>query len=39
MPLATNPNRKFEIVLKSDMSLPKEKQPVFIFRYLSVDEW
>jgi len=39
MPLATNPKARFEVVLNSDAGLPKDDQPVFIFRYLSVDEW
>jgi len=39
MPLATNPKAIFEVVLNSDAGLPKDDQPVFIFRYLSVDEW
>lgn len=39
MPLATRPNQTYEIVLSTDAGLPKEKQPVFIFRFLSIEEW
>lgn len=39
MPLATNPNATYELVLSTDAELPKEKQPVFIFRYLNITEW
>ncbi|GAH55088.1 unnamed protein product [marine sediment metagenome] len=39
MPLATRPNAMYEVVLSSDAELPKENQPVFIFRYLSILEW
>lgn len=39
MPLATRPNQKYEVVLSTDVDLPKEKQPVFIFRYLSIKKW
>jgi len=39
MPLATRPNATYKIVLSTDRDLPKEKQPVFVFRYLSILEW
>lgn len=39
MPLATRPNQTYEIVLSTDADLPKDKQPVFIFRYVSIEEW
>lgn len=39
MPLATRPNAKFEVVLSTDLHLPKEEQPVFIFRYTNCIEW
>lgn len=39
MPLATRPNATYEIVLSTDAHLPKNKQPVFVFRYLSIIEW
>jgi len=39
MPLATNPNATYKIVLSTDTYLPEEERPVFIFRYLSATEW
>ena len=39
MPLATRPNQKYEFVLSTDMELPEESRPVFIFRYLNVLDW
>jgi len=39
MPLATRPNQRYEIVLSTDADLPKEKRPVFVFRYLNIIEW
>ncbi len=39
MPLATRPDARYETVLTTDKHLPKDKQPVFVFRYLSVIEW
>ena len=39
MPLATRPNQTYEVVLSTDSQLPKEKQPVFIFRYVNCIEW
>lgn len=39
MPLATHPNATYEVVLSTDSKLPKEKQPVFVFRYLSITDW
>lgn len=39
MPLATRPNATFEVVLSTDKDLPKAKQPVFVFRYVSIAEW
>lgn len=39
MPLATHPDAIYEVVLSTDKHLPKDKQPVFVFRYLSVMEW
>ena len=39
MPLATHPNATYKIVLSTDAHLPKDKQPIFIFRYLSVIDW
>ena len=35
MPLATNPNALFEVVLESDKELPEDKKPVFIYRFLT----
>lgn len=39
MPLATHPNATYEIVLTTDMHLPEDERPVFVFRYLSIIEW
>ncbi len=39
MPLATRPNATYELVLSTDAHLPKDKQPMFIFRYLNIIEW
>lgn len=39
MPLATHPNATYEIVLTTDAHLPKNEQPVFVFRYLNIIEW
>jgi len=39
MPLATRPNATYEIVLSTDEHLSNDKQPVFVFRYLSIIEW
>ena len=39
MPLATRPNVTYEIVLSTDKHLPKDKQPVFVFRYLDIIAW
>lgn len=39
MPLATRPNATYEMVLSTDANLPKNKQPVFVFRHLSILEW
>ena len=39
MPLATHPNATYEVVLSNDSNLPKNKRPVFVFRYLSVADW
>ncbi len=39
MPLATHPNATYETVLSTDAHLPKNKQPVFVFRYLSIIDW
>ena len=39
MPLVTHPNATYEVVLSSDSNLPKNKQPVFVFRYLSIADW
>jgi hypothetical protein len=35
MPLAVNPNKRYVYVLESDRGIEKEKQPTFIFRYLT----
>ena len=39
MPLGTRPNQTFEYVLTTDRELPKEKQPAFLIRFLSVGQW
>ena len=39
MPLATRPNATYKVVLSTDEHLPRDKQPVFIFRHLSIIEW
>ena len=38
-PLATRPNATYEVVLSTDVDLPKAKRPVFVFRYVSLLEW
>ena len=35
MPLATNPNAKFELSLTSDADRPEAERPVFIYHYLT----
>ena len=39
MPLVLEPNATYDVVLSSDAGKPKDKQPTFIFRYLSGREW
>jgi len=39
MPIACDPNQRFNIVLKSDQTKPIEQQARFIFRYLTGREW
>jgi hypothetical protein len=39
MPLATRPDAKYKYVLKSDRDYPIDKQPVFVFKYLSCLDW
>jgi len=39
MPIALEPGGVFRVVLESDKSKPKSKQPYFEFRYLSGREW
>jgi len=39
MPLATNPDALFTVVLESDQHLPAAEQPKFIYRYLTGLEW
>lgn len=39
MPIACDPKETFTIVLKSDQGKPADKQPRFIFRYLTGREW
>jgi len=34
MPIAADPNQRFEIVLESDQALPEDERPVFVYRYL-----
>jgi hypothetical protein len=39
MSLAADPNQTYEYVLESDRKMPVEKQPVFIFKYLTARKW
>ena len=39
MPLVLEPDSTYEYVLTNDAGKPKEKQPTFIFRYLSSRKW
>ena len=39
MPLALDPNQTFEYVLETDREKPKGKQPTFVFRFRSVEQW
>lgn len=39
MPLVLEPKAKFEVVLDCDSKKYKEKQPTFIFKYLSSRKW
>ena len=39
MPLVLEPKAKFEVVLDCDTHKLKEKQPTFIFKYLSSRKW
>jgi len=39
MPLATDPEQVFEIVLESDKDKPVDIQPRFMYRYLSMREF
>jgi hypothetical protein len=39
MPLVLEPDSHYDYVLDCDKSKPKEKQPTFIFRYLSSRKW
>lgn len=38
-PLALEPNATYPVVLSTDADKPKNKQPTFIFRYLSGRQW
>ena len=39
MPLALDPKQRFKLVLKSDQFTPSEKQPRFVFHFLSGRQW
>lgn len=39
MPLVLEPDSTYEYVLSNDAGKPKEKQPTFIFKYLSSRKW
>lgn len=39
MPLVLEPDSTYEYVLSCDKSKPEEKQPTFIFKYLSSRKW
>ena len=39
MPLATDPNQTFEVVLISDRDKPENEQPAFIYRYSTGRQW
>ena len=39
MPIASNPNQRIKLSLATDMEIPEDKRPVFIFRYLTNAEW
>ena len=39
MPLILEPDSHYDYVLDCDAGKPKEKQPTFIFRYLSCRKW
>jgi len=39
MPLVLEPNATYEYVLDCDKEKPADKQPTFIFKYLSSREW
>ena len=39
MPIALEPDSKYDYVLSSDASKPKDKQPTFVFKYLSARKW
>src|SRR5690606_36961978 len=39
MPVALDPNKRFEVVLESDKSLPDKQRPTFIFRHLTAREF
>lgn len=39
MPLATDPNQKFKVVLDSDAEKPVGTRPYFKFRYMTGREW
>jgi len=36
VPIGTRPNKNWEYILESDKDLPKDEQPVFICRYISL---
>lgn len=39
MPIALEPGEVFKVILESDKSKPKNKQPYFEFRFLSGRKW
>ena len=39
MPVSMDKKSYFDVVLKSDLEKPKNKQPSFRFRYMMGDEW
>jgi hypothetical protein len=39
MPIALEPGEVFKVILESDKSKPKNKQPYFEFRFLSGRQW
>jgi len=39
MPLALDPEKKFDLVLETDAERPPEERPTFVFRFLTGREW